>query len=185
MSSTKFTVMAAAVLAGLLSSSQLMPATALADPELPPQPQVEPQPDQQLHNVIYRARIDGVSRNARITYRIDDTQVNTADPTMLPGRIFESTGVVSDAAFAGMQVSIDLPYSANLHCEILVDDQLVAQADTFVAPRLTRPADDPSYGTLPCGAVLDTGPGNVVNTDPAEGALDPALPPDPGIPPAA
>lgn len=185
MSSTKFTVMAAALLAGLLSSSQLMPATALADPELPPQPQVEPQPDQQLHNVIYRARIDGVSRNATITYRIDDSQVNTADPTMLPGRTFESTGVVSDAALAGMRVTIDWPYSANLHCEILVDDQIVAQADTFVAPRLTRQEEDPGYGSLPCGAVLDTGPGNVVNTDPVGGAPAPALPPDPAAPPAS
>ena len=34
---------------------------------------------------------------------------------------------------------------------------MVAQADTFVAPRLTRPKDDPDYGALLCGApVTDT-----------------------------
>lgn len=51
---------------------------------------------------------------------------------MLPGRVFEATGVVADPQTAGMAVRIDWPYSANLHCEILVDDQIVAQADTFV-----------------------------------------------------
>ncbi|MDV3129670.1 hypothetical protein M1247_32525 [Mycobacterium sp. 21AC1] len=171
MSPTKHMAMAAAVLAGLLSSAQLMPATALAEPETPPEPQVEAQPIQQLHNVIYRARIDGVSRNARITYKIDDSQLNTADPTMLPGRTFEATGVVTDPQMAGMTVSIDWPYSANLHCEILVDDQITAQADTFVAPRLTRQDNDPGYGSLPCGAA------------PADGAAPAAvLPADPALP---
>ena len=42
-----------------------------------------------------------------------------------------------------MQVSIQWPYSANLHCEILVDDAIVAQADQFIAPRLTPDKDDP------------------------------------------
>ncbi|MCV7066067.1 hypothetical protein [Mycolicibacterium houstonense] len=182
MSSAKYVWGVLPALAGLLTGALLIPAAAQADPEAPPQ--VEPLPDQQLHNVTYRARIDGVSRNATIAYKIDDNNINTADPSMLPGRVFEATGVVADPAAAGMSVRIDWPYSANLHCEILVDDQIVAQADTFVAPRLMRPKDDPNYGSLPCGAALNTPvPATVV--DPATPA-DPALPPaaDPALPPA-
>jgi hypothetical protein len=176
-----------AVLAGLLIGAQISPAAALADPVdpvgdpgAPPPQQIDPQPGQ-LHNVTYRARIDGVSRNATIAYKIDDSQVNTADPTMLPGRTFEATGVVSDPQLAGMTVRIDWPYSANLHCEILVDDQIVAQADTFVAPRLTRPRNDPGYGSLPCGANLADGTGNVINTGP----VDAPVPVDPAATPPA
>ncbi|MGV9798000.1 hypothetical protein ACWDTP_08055 [Mycobacterium sp. NPDC003449] len=183
MSQTKYAWGAAGLLAALLTGAQLTPATALADPEVPPQPQpqLEAQPDQQLHNVTYRARIDGVSRNATITYKIDDAQINTADPTMLPGRTFETTGVVTDPQQAGMAVRIDWPYSANLHCEVLVDDQIVAQADTFVAPRLFRPRDDPGYGILPCGAsVNNTALGGAVA--PADGGAVP--PADAGPPPA-
>ena len=56
-----------------------------------------------------------------------------------------------------MQVSIQWPYSANLHCEILVDDTIVAQADQFIRPRLTPADDDPDYGKLLCGAPLISG----------------------------
>lgn len=125
------------------------------------------QADDQLHNVTYRARVDGIARGATITYKIDDTQVQSANPTMLPGRTFEAQAVLADAQQAGMQVSIQWPYSANLHCEILVDDGTVAQADQFISPRLTPASDDPSYGVLTCGAPLSsTGAGNVVNTNP-------------------
>ena len=177
MSPTKYAGMTAAVLAGLLFGAQLIPAAAAADPDTPVQPSAVPQPDQQLHNVTYRARIDGVSRNAMVSYKIDDNNINSANPTMLPGRIFEATGVVSSPQLAGMTVSIDWPYSANLHCEVLVDDQIVAQADTFVGPRLTRPQNDPSYGSLPCGAPLSNG----VNTAPVDTA-PPASPPAPAAP---
>ncbi len=179
MSSAKYGLGALPALAGLLTGALLVPAAAQADPEAPPQ--VEPLPDQQLHNVTYRARIDGVSRNATIAYKIDDDNINTADPSMLPGRIFEATGVVSNPEAAGMAVRIDWPYSANLHCEILVDDQIFAQADTFVAPRLTRPKDDPTYGSLPCGAPLNT-PTPVNPLDTAPDGTDPALPPPPADP---
>ena len=54
-----------------------------------------------------------------------------------------------------MEVSIQWPYGSNLHCEILVDDQIVVQADQFIAPRLLHPRDDPLYGVLQCGAPLD------------------------------
>lgn len=181
MSPTKYAGAVVAVLTGLLSGAQLFPATAAADPDAPTQPSAVPQPDQELHNVTYRARIDGVSRNAMVSYKLDDSNINSANPTMLPGRIFEATGVVTNPQLAGMTVSIDWPYSANLHCEILVDDQTVAQADTFVGPRLTRPQNDPSYGSLPCGAPLSNG----VSTAPVD-AVPPASPAAPVEPaPAA
>src|SRR6202008_1088848 len=53
-------------------------------------------------------------------------------------------------------ISIQWPYGSNLHCEILVDDQIVAQADQFIAPRLLHPKDDPLYGVIQCGAPVDT-----------------------------
>jgi len=122
------TAVVTAALALAMSALQLSPAAAKAD---------------DLHNITYRARVDGIARGALITYKINDTQVSSADPTMLPGRTFEANAVLTDPALAGMQISIQWPYSANLHCEILVDDAIVAQADTFIAPRLTPARDDP------------------------------------------
>jgi hypothetical protein len=160
----KRSVTAGAVLA--LSSAltlQFVPGTASAD---------------ELHNVTYRARVDGLARGALITYKISDTQVNSSDPTMLPGRTFEANAVLDDPTLAGMRVSIQWPYSANLHCEILVDDNIVAQADQFIGPRLTPANDDPDYGALTCGAPLinAAGTGTVVApaTDPAANAPTPA-----------
>jgi hypothetical protein len=181
MSSTKRAGMAAAALTAMLALGQLIPATALADP--PPQPEQEHAHTQDLHNVTYRARVDGVARGATITYKIDDTQVNSANPTMLPGRTFEANAVLADPQAAGMQVSIQWPYSANLHCEILVDDLIVAQADQFIAPKLIPARDDPLYGVLSCGAPLsnEAGGGSVVNTAP----VDTSIPADGAAPPEA
>lgn len=179
-----------ATVAAVFAGTQLIPASALAEPGVPPaEPGVQPsQPEPEMRNVTYKARVDGVSRGARISYRLHDEQVNTADPTMLPGRTFEATAVLSDPDTAGMTVSVDWPYSANLHCEILVDNQTVARADQFIAPRLTREDDDPLYGTLQCGAPLNVagGPGNVVNTDPVAAVPEPGeAPPAPvDAPPA-
>ncbi|BBY29854.1 hypothetical protein [Mycolicibacterium sediminis] len=147
--------------------------SALADPELPPPPPVAQQESADAapqfgpgpHNVVYRARVDGVSRGASITYKLSDTEFNTADPTMVPGRTFEATGVISDPQQAGMQVSIQWPYSASLHCDILVDDQIVAQADQFVAPRFTPQRNDPGYGVLSCGSVTNFPLGNTASVD--------------------
>jgi hypothetical protein len=153
MSRTTRTWTAAAVLAAMLSGSQLIPASALAEPEPPPQPQVEPQPGQEvLHNISYRARVDGVSRGATISYAAEGDQTQTASPTMVPGRTFEVNTVLPASQVANMRVSIEWPYSANLHCEILVDDALVAQADDFIAPRVLPAKDDPDYGALTCEA---------------------------------
>jgi hypothetical protein len=166
-----------AALAILIVGGQLIPAPALADPELPPPPAPAAEADPGvLHNVIYRARADGTSRGAVVAYKADDANVNSEQPTLLPGSTFEVNTVLSDPKLAGMTVSIDWPYGSNLHCEILVDDQIVAQADQFIAPRLFRVKDDPLFGTLQCGAPLDT-PEAVVPapvTSPADGAVSPA-----------
>ena len=183
----------------LLCGAQILPATAQADPSVPPGPDVSQQaanapaaaPAAPLadlgpgpYNVTYRARVDGVSRGATISYAIADDQVNTANPTMVPGRTFEATGVVSKAQKAGMQVSIQWPYSASLHCEILIADQIVAEADQFVAPRLTPQHDDPGYGVLSCGTVTNFPTGNPAPVDVAPGDGAPAAPAGEGPAPA-
>lgn len=144
----------------------------------PPFPGIAAADDEMQHNVVYRARVDGLARGALITYRISDDQVSSADPTMLPGRTFEANTVLTDGQEAGMRISIQWPYSANLHCEILVDGQIIAQADQFIGPRLTPAKDDPDYGALLCGAPLTNALGI-----PAPPDLGPLPGPDPGMPP--
>jgi hypothetical protein len=175
MSSTKRGWLAIAAIAVVGVGAQLSPATAYADPNVGPQTEVQPPPaaapapsDGLLHNVTYRARADGTSRGAVVAYKIDDSNVNSDQPTLLPGSTFEVNTVLADPNLAGMEVSIQWPYGSNLHCEILVDDQIVAQADQFIAPRFFRVKDDPLYGTLQCGAALDT---------PVAGETAPAAPP--------
>lgn len=153
----------------LAVGSQLTAVPALADPEPAPAPEPTPaatddaNPDL-LHNVTYRARADGTSRGAVVAYKIDDDNVNSDQPTMLPGITFEVNTVLRDPKKAGMELSIQWPYGSNLHCEILVDDQIVAQADQFIAPRFFHVKDDPLYGTLQCGAPLDIPAPNAVPT---------------------
>jgi hypothetical protein len=142
----------AGVAAALTMAVPLAPGAAAADDD-------DPQPDDLQHNVTYRARVDGLARGALVSYRISDSQVSSVDPTMLPGRTFEATAVLSDPEEAGMRISIQWPYSANLHCEILVDDQLYAQADQFIGPKLTPARDDPDYGAMNCGAPLSNATG--------------------------
>jgi hypothetical protein len=181
MSSTKrgWLAIAAAVLVG--AGAQLSPpATALADPNPGSQTEVPPAPTDQLkHNVTYRARADGTSRGAVVAYKIDDTDVNSEQPTLLPGSTFEVNTVLVDPKQAGMEVSIQWPYGSNLHCEILVDDQIVVQADQFIAPRLLHPKDDPLYGVLQCGAPLGAAGAGAGATNTAAPAPPAAAPPPP------
>jgi hypothetical protein len=159
----------------LVLGSQLTPVTAWADPEpAPPAPPAtgDANPPQLLHNITYRASATGTSRGAVVAYKIDDNNVNSDQPTLLPGMTFEVNTVLKDPKKAGMTVSIQWPYGSNLHCEILVDDEIVAQADQFIAPRLFHPKDDPLYGTLQCGAPLDV-------PAPAEAPAPPPAPPPP------
>ena len=155
MSLSKRRWLAAAVGAIVVAGSQLSVCPAQADPE-PPSPTPAPPPTGLQHNVTYRARADGTSRGAIVAYKIDDKNVNSDEPTLLPGFTFEVNTVLTDPKQAGMEISIQWPYGSNLHCEILVDDEIVAQADQFIAPRLFHPRDDPLYGTLQCGAPLNT-----------------------------
>jgi hypothetical protein len=191
MSLTKRGLVAVAAAAVLLLGAQLLPAMALADPDATEQSADTPAPDAQIdlgpgpYNVVYRARVDGVSRGATISYAIADDQVNTAGPTMVPGRTFETTGVVTQTQKAGMQVTIQWPYSASLHCEILVNDQIIAEADQFVAPRLTPQHNDPGYGVLSCGSVTNFPTGNTAPVDAPEPApVDPSAPAEPAAEPA-
>lgn len=166
-------VVAAAMFAALLA-----PGVATADDPVVDTPA--------QHNVTYRARIDGLARGALITYRMSDTQVNTANPTMLPGRTFEATGVLTDPKQAGMRISIQWPYSASLNCEIRVDDETVAAASQFIGPRITPAKDDPDYGALICGAPLTNALGSPAPADPlpdpADDGTDPALLPPAPLP---
>jgi hypothetical protein len=146
MSATIRSCLGPACLVIVAAGSLLTAPTALADDPPPPAPV--------LHNITYRARIDGVSRGATITYNITDTQVETATPSLLTGQVFEANAVLADPKKAGMEISIRWPYTANLHCEILVDDQITTQADDYIAPRLLPQSSDPGYGVMPCGAQL-------------------------------
>ncbi len=118
-----------------------------------------------------------------VAYKIDDSNINSEQPTLLPGSTFEVNTVLADPKQAGMELSIQWPYGSNLHCEILVDDQIVAQADQFIAPRLLHPKDDPLYGVIQCGAPLDTPTGGqtpaAVNPAAAASAAAPAAVPPP------
>jgi hypothetical protein len=182
MSSTKRGWLAIAAFAVVGAAAHLSPATAFADPNAGPQTEVQPPPGDQLqHNVTYRARADGTSRGAVVAYKIDDSNVNSEQPTLLPGSTFEVNTVLADPKQAGMELSIQWPYGSNLHCEILVDDQIVAQADQFIAPRLLHPKDDPLYGVIQCGAPIDTPitgetavPANPAAAPPAAPAAPPA-----------
>jgi hypothetical protein len=178
MSSAKRRWLAIAAVAIVGVSAQLIPATALADPDTGPtgpETEIQPAPGDQLkHNITYRARADGTSRGAVVAYKIDDANVNSEQPTLLPGRTFEVNTVLNDPKQAGMEVSIQWPYGSNLHCEILVDDQIVVQADQFIAPRFFRVKDDPLYGVLQCGAPLDTHATGDTVQPPAEAPPPPA-----------
>jgi hypothetical protein len=182
MSSTKRGWLAIAAITIVGAGAQLIPATALADPNTGPTgPQTEVQPapgDQLLHNITYRARIDGVSRGATITYAAEGDQTQTANPTIVPGRTFEAQTVLPASGTANMRVSIEWPYSANLHCEILIDDAIAAQADDFIAPRVLPQRNDPDYGALTCEAPV-AGQANPIPADPnaAPPPVTPAAPP--------
>jgi hypothetical protein len=134
MSSTK--PMAIAALLGAVISSQLAPATARAE----------------LHNITYIARIDGVAPGGQATFVTNNNQTNTASLNSIPGNTFEANTVLDDPAKAGMQVSIRWPYSAKVHCEIDVDDNVATQVDQVVSPAPGNAG--PMNGVLACGAPL-------------------------------
>ncbi|OBH13679.1 hypothetical protein [Mycobacterium sp. E1747] len=118
----------------IAAGSQLSPATARAD----------------LHNITYRARIDALTTGSQATFVINGGQTNTTNLPSMPGNVFEANTVLPDPQQAGMRIVLRFPYSANVHCEIDVDDAVFTQADQFVKP---APGNaDPNGGTLQCGA---------------------------------
>jgi hypothetical protein len=139
MSSTKYRWTAIAALTGAAVSSQLTPAPARAD----------------LHNITYIARIDGLAPGSQATFVTNNSQTNSASLSAMPGNAFQANTVLDDPTKAGMQVSIRWPYSANVHCEIDVDDNVATQVDQFVKPAAGN--TDTMNGVLPCGAPLTTG----------------------------
>ncbi|OBF54625.1 hypothetical protein A5756_13920 [Mycobacterium sp. 852002-53434_SCH5985345] len=116
--------------------SQLSPATARAD----------------LHNITYRARIDALTTGSQATFIINGGQTNTTNLPSMPGNAFEANTVLPDPQQAGMRIVLRFPYSANVHCEIDVDDNVFTQADQVVKP---APGNaEPNNGALQCGAPL-------------------------------
>ncbi|AXN43581.1 hypothetical protein DSM43518_00521 [Mycobacterium marinum] len=102
------------------------------------------------HTITYIAKVDAPISSGRAIYMVNDTYTATA-PLSATGREFTTTTMLADPAKAGMQVSIPWPYSGNVHCEIDVDNHIVAQVDQFVAS--TPGNGDPnSYGVVSCGA---------------------------------
>jgi hypothetical protein len=126
--------------AAAVSFAQLIPATARAD----------------MHNITYVARIDGVAPGSQATFITAENQTNMAQLSAWPGNAFQANAVLADPRHAGMQVAVKWPYSANVHCEIDVDDKVFVQIDQAVHP---APASaDPLNGVLPCGAPLPATP---------------------------
>jgi len=136
MSSTMHRWTAIAALTAAAVSAQLTPATARAD----------------LHNITYIARVDGVAPGSQATFVTNDNQTSTAQLSTVPGNAFEANTVLADPHQAGMQVSVRWPYSANVHCEIDVDDNVATQVDQLVRP--VPGSADRMNGALTCGAPL-------------------------------
>jgi len=136
MSSRKRRWMPIAALMIVVTGSQLSPATARAD----------------LHNIIYRARIDGVAPGSQAMFVINGGQTSTEGLSSVPGNVFEADTVLPDPQQAGMRIVVRWPYAATVHCEIDVDDHVFTQLDQMVRP---APGNaDPNNGVLQCGAPL-------------------------------
>jgi hypothetical protein len=125
-----------AAVAAAVACTQLVPATAQAE----------------LHNITYIARVDGVAPGSFATFITADNQTNMAQLSTMPGNAFQANAVLPDPHHAGMQVAVKWPYSANVHCEIDVDDKVFVQVDQVVHP--APGSTDPMNGVLPCGAPL-------------------------------
>lgn len=124
------------VFSAAVIGAQLTPAVASAD----------------LHNVTYVARVDGVAPGSTATFLVKDGQTGSTDLSSLPGNSFEANTVLADPSKAGLQVALHFPYSANVHCEIDIDDNVVTQLDQVVKPAPGN--NDPANGLLSCGAPI-------------------------------
>ena len=134
MSPSNHTWRTIAALTIIAAGSQLSPATAGAD----------------LHNITYRARIDALTTGSQATFVINGDQTNTTNLPSMPGNVFEANTVLGDPQQAGLRIVLHFPYSANVHCEIDVDDNVFTQADQMVRTAPGNPG--PNNGVLQCGA---------------------------------
>jgi hypothetical protein len=105
-----------------------------------------------LHNITYRARIDALTTGSQATFITNGGQTNTTNLPSIPGNAFEANTVLPDPQQAGLRIVLRFPYSANVHCEIDVDDNVFTQTDQMVRPAPGN--SDPNNGALQCGAPL-------------------------------
>ncbi len=116
-------------------------------------PQLSPAPAQaDLQNITYHARIDALTTGSQALFVINGGQTSSTGLPSMPGNVFEAHTVLPDAQQAGLRIVLHYPYSANVHCEIDVDDQVFTQADQMV--RTAPGTADPNNGVLQCGAPL-------------------------------
>ena len=108
--------------------------------------------DGSAHNITYPARIDALTTGSQVTFVINGGQTTTTGLSSTPGNVFEADTVLADPQEAGLRIVLHWPYSANVHCEIDVDDNIGTQVDRMVAP--VPSSSDPMNGVLACGATL-------------------------------
>lgn len=127
-----------AAMAMLAAGAQVIPAPARAD----------------LQNITYRARIDALTTGSQAFFVINGGQTSNTGLPSMPGNVFEANTVLPDPQQASLRIVLRYPYSANVHCEIDVDDHVFTQADQMV--RTAPGTADPNNGALQCGAPLPT-----------------------------
>lgn len=130
---------ASATTAALLGCGQLIPAPAAAADE--------------LHNVTYIARVDAWASGSVVTFMRTDTQTASADLDAF-GTPFEANTVMADPSKAGMVIRLRFPTTANVHCEIRVDDVVAVKSDRFV--NTWGNSNDPHTGAMLCGALISS-----------------------------
>ena len=173
MSSTTRGWVLIAAMATLPASSQLSPGNCLV------------RPDSESHPHLARGaaqhRLPSPSRRGspRRDDRVPSTDGQVRRPTRRWCRGGRSRPTPCCRPEAGGHAGVDQwPYAANLHCEILVDDAVVAEADQFIAPRLLPQSTTPT--TARCSAAAAGNRGGSVPTPlaAAPGARSRRRPPD-------
>lgn len=131
--------MATATAAAVLGCGQLIPAPAAAADE--------------MHNVTYIARVDAWTSGSVVTFMRTDTETASADLDAFGGT-FEANTVMTDPSKAGMVIRLRFPATANVHCEIKVDDVVTVKSDRFV--NTWGNTNDPHVGAMLCGALISS-----------------------------
>ncbi|MBS9533045.1 hypothetical protein KIH27_05510 [Mycobacterium sp. M1] len=121
----------------LVGATQLSPAPASAANE--------------MHNVTYIAKVDAWTTGSVVTFMRTDTETASADLDGF-GAPFEANTVMADPSRAGMVIRLRFPATANVHCEIKVDDVVTVKSDRFV--NTWGNTNDPHVGAMLCGALI-------------------------------